>query len=97
MRTNQDPALLLAFANELKARRTKLGLSQEALAHAVNLNRTFVAKLELAQTSPSLTSLFQIAHGLAVDPSELVASVARRHLQELKRQTSSSGSTRTSH
>ena len=84
VRTNQDPALLAALAGEIKAARLRIGLSQEALAHAANLNRTFVAKMELAQTSPSLTSLFQLALGLEISPEELVAAIAERHKRELR-------------
>jgi transcriptional regulator with XRE-family HTH domain len=86
VRTNQDPALLSALAGEIKAGRLRLGLSQEDLAHAASLNRTFVAKLELAQTSPSLTSLFQLASGLGVAPEEFVAAVAQRLRRALRHQ-----------
>lgn len=83
MRSNQDPALLKAFAAELKARRAALEISQETLAHASEVNRTFVAKLELATTSPSLTSLFRLANGLELSPWELVLSVQERYEKEL--------------
>lgn len=83
MRSNQDPALLRAFAAELKARRAALDISQEALAYASNVNRTFVAKLELATTSPSLTSIFRLANGLQIEPWELVLSLQARYEKEL--------------
>ena len=83
MRSNQDPALLKAFAAELKARRAALKISQEGLAYASEVNRTFVAKLELATTSPSLTSLFRLANGLEITPWELVLSVQERYEKEL--------------
>ena len=84
MRSNQDPALLQAFAAELKVRRASLGLNQDNLAFAAQLNRSFVAKLEVGTTSPSLTSLFRLADGLGVDPAELVAAVSKRYHKELK-------------
>jgi transcriptional regulator with XRE-family HTH domain len=83
MRSNQDPALLRAFAAELKARRAALNISQEALAYASEVNRTFVAKLELATTSPSLTSIFRLANGLQIAPWELVLSLQERYEKEL--------------
>jgi transcriptional regulator with XRE-family HTH domain len=46
------------------------------------VNRTFVAKLELAQTSPSLSTLFRVADGLQAEPGEFVAAVARRLRKE---------------
>lgn len=83
MRTHQDPTLLRALATEVKARRELQEInSQEALAFAANLNRTFVAKLELGQTSPSLTSLFRLAEGLRIEPWELVLSIQERYERE---------------
>lgn len=82
MRSHQDPALLRAFAAELKARRDKLDLTQEHLAHDAGVNRTFVARLELAKTSPSLTTLYRLAEGLRVEPTELVKSISKRYKRE---------------
>jgi len=82
MRSHQDPALLKAFAAELKARRATLGLSQDSLAFASGVNRTFVAKLELGATSPSLTSIFRLAEGLQVEPWELMLSLQERFAKE---------------
>jgi transcriptional regulator with XRE-family HTH domain len=83
MKTSQDSALLRAFAAELKARRVASGLNQEALAFQAGLHRTFVAKLEVATTSPSLTSLIRLADGLKVDPVELVKSLMKRYKKEI--------------
>ena len=84
MRSSQNPALLRAFAAELKARRAALGFNQEELAFAAGLNRTFVAKLETATTSPSLTSLVLLCEGLTVEPSELMQSLMKRYKNELR-------------
>ena len=88
MRSHQDPALLQALATEVKARRAVLGFSQEALAFASGVNRTFVAKLELGQTSPSLTTLFRLAEGLDLEPFDLVLSLQHRYEKELARRHS---------
>lgn len=90
MRSTQDPALLRAFAAELKARRAELGFNQEELAFAAGLNRTFVAKLETAATSPSLTSLVSLCAGLTVEPSELMQSLMKRYKKELRSQSAQS-------
>lgn len=84
MRSDQDPALLRAFAAELKARRLALGLSQDRLALAAEVHRTFVAKLEVASTMPSLSSLFRIAEGLDIEPAELVSAISKRYRKELR-------------
>ncbi|KLN53317.1 helix-turn-helix domain-containing protein [Variovorax paradoxus] len=84
MRSSQDPALLKAFAAELKARRAVRGFNQEELGFASGLNRTFIAKLETATTSPSLTSLIFLCNGLEVEPSELMSSLMKRYKKELR-------------
>ena len=84
MRSSQDPALLRAFAAEIKARRTALALNQEALAFAAGLNRTFVGKLEIGATSPSLTTLIRLAFAVQVEPAVLVQSLMRRYRKELR-------------
>jgi len=84
MRSNQDPALLRAFAAEIKARRAAIEISQDGLAYEAHVNRSFLAKLEVAKTSPSLTSLFRLAAGLKVEPGEMIHSVAKRYRKELR-------------
>ena len=74
----RDESLIVAFADELRARRSALELSQEELAHMVGVNRTYMAKLELAQNQPTLTVLQAIANALAVPLSELLSAVAVR-------------------
>nr|WP_251011013.1 helix-turn-helix transcriptional regulator [Variovorax paradoxus] len=74
--------MLKALASELKARRAALGMSQDDLAFSSEMNRTFVAKLELAKTSPSLTSLFKLSIGLDVEPWELVLAIQKRFEME---------------
>ena len=71
-----------AFAAELKSRRMAAGLSQEALAHECGVNRTFVAKLELAANQPSLTTLLRISAGLGIELPDLIAETLRRYRKE---------------
>ena len=49
------------------------GLSQEALAHAADISRSYMGKLENGKYAMSLTALEEIAAALSVDPSALVA------------------------
>ena len=75
----RDEALSAAFADELRSRRATLRLSQEELAHRAGVNRTYIAKLELAQNQPTLTILSQVASGLQIPLAELIkATVVRR-------------------
>lgn len=82
MRDTQNPALMRAFASEVKARRAAIGISQEELAHRSDVNRTFIGRLELASTQPSLSVLLKIAVGLETGLPELVATTLERYENE---------------
>lgn len=84
MRASQNPPFVKAFAAELKARRLGMGLSQESLALDCGVNRTFVAKLELAQNQPSLCVMLRLAEGLGVELPELLRSTLVRYKSELR-------------
>lgn len=84
MRSSQNPALMKAFAAELKARRSDLAISQEELAFRCQVNRTFVAKLELAQNQPSLSVLLKIAGGLEVELPDLLRDTLARYAKEAR-------------
>lgn len=76
---SRDQALLEAFAAELKARRSELKLSQEELAHRAVINRTYIAKLELAKNQPTLTVLYRLALALNNDLPELLHATLLRY------------------
>ena len=52
--------------------RKKRGLSQEALAEKVNIDRSSISRIEIAMTGTSLDSVFKIADVLQVEPYKLV-------------------------
>lgn len=82
MRSGPNLLLMKAFAVELKARRNALNISQEELAHRCMVNRTYVAKLELAQNQPSLSVLFNLATGLEVELPDLIEQTLERYKKE---------------
>ncbi len=82
MRTDQNTPLLKALAAEVKARRGALQISQDELAYRCGLSRTFLGKIEIAQSQPSLTALFKLADGLEVGPDELLKAVKIRLRKE---------------
>ncbi len=84
MRATQNIDLMQAFAAEVKARRGVLGVSQEELAHRSDVNRTFVAKVELAQNQPSLSVLYKLSMGLEMELPELLRLTLQRY-EQLKR------------
>jgi transcriptional regulator with XRE-family HTH domain len=56
-------------------------LSQEQLSFRARVHRTYVGDLERGLKSPTLDVIDTIARALRVDPSELIASVYRRHAE----------------
>lgn len=84
MRKTQDAPVLRAVAAEIKARRGLLNISQEELAHRAGVHRSFVARLEVAETQPSLAVLFRLAAALDVDVGEMTSAIARRARKETK-------------
>lgn len=84
MRATQNLDLMKAFAAEVKARRGELGFSQEELAHRAEVNRTFVAKIELAQNQPSLSVLHKISIGLDLELPELMRLTLLRYRRQRK-------------
>lgn len=84
MRASQNPPFIKAFAAELKARRLGMGLSQEGLAFDCAVNRTYIAKLELAHNQPSLSVLLRLSEGLGVELPELLRSTLVRYKSELR-------------
>lgn len=74
-----NDALIEAFASEMKSRRTALGLSQEELAFRAEVNRTYIAKIELAKNQPTLSILYRIAAALESDLPDLLKATTLRY------------------
>lgn len=64
-----------AFGRVLRAARKERGLSQERLAEAVDVDRTYVSMLERGIHQPSLTVLLRMADALGVPAPQLVSDV----------------------
>ncbi len=60
------------FGKQLQRLRTSRGLTQEQLAVAASLSRTFLTRLELGQHDPSLSTLVRVAKALRVSVTELL-------------------------
>ena len=67
-----------AFGEILRELRNSRKLSQEALAHACGLDRTFVSLLERGKRQPTLSTLFKLSKALAVPASLIVANIEGR-------------------
>ncbi len=67
--------LLLRLGAEVKARRQKLGLSQEELGLRAGLDRTYVGGIERGERNVSVENLRKIAHALDLRIHELMLGV----------------------
>lgn len=61
-----------AFGEAIRQMRGELGLSQEALAEACDLDRTYISGIERGSRNPSLTNILKIAIALNARPADLL-------------------------
>lgn len=63
------------FAENLRAVRADVGMSQETLGAKAGLHRTEVSLLERAERDPRLATIIKLARGLGVPVSELIDGI----------------------
>ena len=68
-------AVQVAFGARVRARREELGWSQERLAFAAGLHRTYIGTVESGERNPALRTLVRLARALSVDASDLVGGL----------------------
>jgi len=66
--------LKVALGKAIKRLRTERGLSQEGLALAANINRTYATDLENGKRNVSLEILERVAHALEIDTGILLTA-----------------------
>lgn len=64
------------FGRNLRRSRHAKGLSQEALAHEIDMDRTYISSLERGQYSASIDTIAKLARALGVEPDELLRSAS---------------------
>ncbi|MGP5138216.1 helix-turn-helix domain-containing protein [Corynebacterium variabile] len=70
------PAHRIVFGEHLRDLRREHGwASQEAFAHHVGLDRTYISGLERGSRNPTLDVIVKRAHGLDVRPAELLSTI----------------------
>lgn len=67
-----------AFGSRLRETRSARGLSQEDMANAAGLDRSYVGGVERGQRNVSLDNIYKLASALGVDPSELFRGDAQK-------------------
>jgi transcriptional regulator with XRE-family HTH domain len=60
------------FGQVLREQRISRDLSQEQLALAADVDRTFVSQMERGIRQPTITTLMKLAGALGIQPSTLV-------------------------
>ena len=70
----QKSLLVEIFARNVRRRRVALGLSQEVLAEAAGVHRTYVGMLERAEKNVTIYNIERIATALDVEPAQLLMS-----------------------
>lgn len=69
----EDSKLILG--QQVRTLRLKAGLSQEGLADACGLHRTYVGAVERGERNISLLNIVAIAHALDTTPSNLLRGI----------------------
>lgn len=73
-RDRTDRAWARAVGAAMRERRREVGLSQERLAFASKLDRTYISGVERARRNPTVQTLRRIALALRWQPSQLLAA-----------------------
>ena len=67
----------VAFGRVILRLRKERGITQESLAGDAGLQRKYISLLEKANYQPKISTVFKIAEGLGLKPSELIAMVEK--------------------
>lgn len=62
----------MVFAGNVRRLRTERGLSQEALAEAAGVHRTYIGMLERGEKNVTIYNIERIARALEVRPASLL-------------------------
>jgi transcriptional regulator with XRE-family HTH domain len=68
---NSKKQILINFGLKVREIRKEKGLSQEELAHKVDLHRTYIGMIERAEKNITLLNIEKIANALEVGIKEL--------------------------
>ncbi len=71
-----DPAPALAFGAVVREKRFELGMSQEDLANAAQVERSHMGKIERGEHLPNLVLILRLSKALCVKPGFLVDRTA---------------------
>ena len=64
--------VLKRFGENVKEARREVGISQDDLAAAVKIHRTYMGRLERGESNPPLWTIYKIAIALKKKPGDLI-------------------------
>ena len=67
----------IVFGQVLREQRVSRDLSQEELALAADVDRTFVSQMERGIRQPTITTLIKLAGALGIQPSTLIVRMEK--------------------
>lgn len=79
-----DTQVAKLFGIALRARRVSKDISQQELAFASSLDRTYVSLLERGLRQPSLTTIMNLSHALDIQPWTLIKDLCKIQKRELE-------------
>lgn len=75
--THSGDPLLVSLGEAVRTARSERGLSQEALAHAAELDRSYMGGVERGEHNLTIINLAKVAAALELNPSELLARAGK--------------------
>ncbi|MCA9210293.1 MAG: helix-turn-helix transcriptional regulator [Planctomycetales bacterium] len=75
MSKHSQSSILVRFGSRVRELRLEAGLTQEALAHACGLDRTYIGGIERGERNVALRNIEVIAKALGVSLSRLMDSL----------------------
>ncbi|MCB1567043.1 MAG: helix-turn-helix transcriptional regulator [Xanthomonadales bacterium] len=66
---------IAAVGQEIRKRRTALGLSQDRFADSIGMHRAYFAAIERGEKNVTITTLVRVADGLACSAADLFVGV----------------------
>jgi transcriptional regulator with XRE-family HTH domain len=73
--SRQNEKICREFGRRVRELRKEKGISQEALALASGLDRSYVGQVERGEKNISLVNIYRIAAGLAIHPAAVFPEV----------------------
>lgn len=64
--------ILSNLGNKLQKVRQGKGITQEELAHNINMNRTYIGLIERGERNPTATTLYKICKALKVNSGDFL-------------------------